>query len=232
MGRCRSSILGHLWEGEEDSSVGIGEECAGVAILTVKVSYDSASDGRGMDTILGSLQPVAPTGSIGRRMELVLRVVRAGRLSRAVALLMAIALLACDGANDANELSELGSPYVIGPRVLAQYDDPLARLRAWAELERDRRNVSEPTLRLLEGTDSARVESEIARSRKRIMQSGSTIWHEYYGYYFRGRPVPSTSRDAERIRERITTPEQVLAIEWLTDEDVAKVMDALDGIGW
>lgn len=168
---------------------------------------------------------------MGRRRESVRQRVGVGRPLSAVAFL-GIALLACDASGDADEFSELGSPDVGGPRVLAQYDDPFARFRAEHELERARRNAAEPTLRLLEGTDSARVEAAIERSRKRVMQTGSTIWHEYYGYYFRGRPVPSTGRDAERIRERITTPEQVLAIDWLTDEDVARIMDALDGIGW
>lgn len=44
VGRCRHSILSHLWERREDSSVGIGQERAGVAILTVEVPDDSTSD--------------------------------------------------------------------------------------------------------------------------------------------------------------------------------------------
>lgn len=79
------------------------------------------------------------------------------------------------------------------------------------------------------GTEGGEI---IERSRKRVMQGGSTIWHEFYGCRHLGGIAPCDSWDGERMRVRINTPEQVLSIEWLTDEDVANVIKALDDIGW
>ncbi len=102
----------------------------------------------------------------------------------------------------------------------------------------DLHELSEPTLSFVieDIGDSAwverRAEEIIERGRKRVMQAGSAIWHEFYGCRYLGGIAPCDSwDDAERMRVRINTPEQVLRIEWLTDEEVANVIEALDAIG-
>jgi len=145
------------------------------------------------------------------------------------------------GLDEETRSPALGPRGSDSPVILAQFDpDPwIGELLADRDLQELRRDASEPIRLMIEDIgDSAwmarRAGEIIERRRKRVLQAGSAIWHEFYGCGFlrAGGVAPCASwDDAERMRVRINTPEQILRIDWLSDEDIANVIKALDAIG-